>query len=181
MARTTLPFVLKLGAARRPLDELRAATERQMEALARSLPAWPWVESVKGLGPLGLAIIVGEAGDLSTYPNPAKLWKRLGLAVFDGRGQRKSTDAAEAARQGYNPRRRSAVWTVTDSLLRQRNPYRDLYDGRKAYELARAPEMSKLHAHRRAQRFAGKRMILDLWKAWRSAVARVSPCGGMPT
>lgn len=166
VARSCLPFLLATREARVPFDKLRANTERQMESLARTLPVWPWVEAVKGLGPLGLAIIVGEAGDLSGYANPAKLWKRLGLAVFDGRSQRKATDPAEAARQGYNPRRRSAVWTVTDSLLRQKGPYRDLYDQRKAYELARAPDMSRMHAHRRAQRYAGKRMLRDLWAAW---------------
>src|SRR5262245_2420385 len=58
----------------RPADRVRNAAESQMEKLARGLPAAGWVKSVRGAGLLGLATIVAEAGDLSNFPNPAKLW-----------------------------------------------------------------------------------------------------------
>ena len=162
-------FCLTSRESRRPFDACRRNVERRMTKAVMSLPVWPWVEAVKGFGPLGLAIIIGEAGDLSAYANPGKLWKRMGLAVIDGKAQGKRTDREEAARHGYDPQRRSAFWTITDSLLKQRGPFKDMYDARKAYELARDPEMTKIHAHRRAQRFAGKRLLRDLWTAWRAA------------
>ena len=67
-------------------------------------------------------------------------------------------------------RRRSAIWTIGDSLIKQNEDgYRAVYDERKQYEKARDPEMSKMYAHRRAQRYMEKRLLRDLWRAWRDA------------
>lgn len=77
--------------ARAPADRLRLEKEKEMEALAKSLPAAPWVKSVPGLGALGFATIVAEATGtkenrlgLSGYEKPERLWKRLGFAPYDG-------------------------------------------------------------------------------------------------
>src|SRR4029077_5193473 len=72
-------IVLVSDRARAPTDEMRDASEKVMEKLAMQLPIYPWIESVRGAGALGLATIIAEAGDLSNYPNPAKVWKRLGF------------------------------------------------------------------------------------------------------
>ena len=172
-------FCIASRESRRFFDAHRASVEKSMIALAETLPAHDWVKATPGLGSLGLAIIIGEAGDLSNYANPAKLWKRLGLAVFNGKSQRKCTDAEEAIRQGYNPRRRSAIWTIADSMLKTAGPYREIYVARRAYELANHPEFDKgidkktgkqkvtMHCHRRSTRYAEKRMVRDLWRTWR--------------
>jgi hypothetical protein len=164
------PFVIASQTARQPFDAYRKQLESELRKLALSLPVMKWADSIHGFGELGLSIIVGEAGDLSNYSNPGKLWKRLGLAVINGKSQRRVIGDG-AMEQGYNPRRRSAMWTIGDSLLKKENAYRTLYLERKAYEIARAPEMTKMHAHRRAQRYAEKRLVRDLWRAWRGAVA----------
>src|SRR5262249_2898822 len=70
--------------ARAPADERRMVNERAMEQAAKQLLVFPWIQSVRGAGALGLATIVAEAGDLANYPTPAKLWKRLGFAPYDG-------------------------------------------------------------------------------------------------
>ena len=166
----------------------RLKLEKQLVAVARTLPGAELVERTHGFGYLGLAIIVGEAnGPLTLYANPAKLWKRLGLAVINGKAQGKIRGAG-AIEQGYSPRRRSAIWTIGDSLLKKPNAYRELYLSRKAYEHARnktlppatGPEnaygtrtplpgeqLSDMQLHRRAQRYVEKRLVLDLWKIWR--------------
>lgn len=167
MARIAALYCLPHSEARALLVAQRKFAEKHMEDLARQLPVWPWVESVKGLGALGLAQIIGEVGDLSRFANPAKLWKMLGLAVLDGRAQR-CVRGVGALEQKYNPRRRSVSWVVADSLLRQKNPYRDLYLARKAHEEEQHPELTKMHRHLRAKRYAEKRMIRDLWVAWRA-------------
>src|SRR5690606_27341926 len=64
--------------ARAPFDALRLACEKRMRELAKALPAAKWAEETPGFSLNGLAIIVGEAGDLSNYANPGKLWKRMG-------------------------------------------------------------------------------------------------------
>lgn len=140
--------------------------ERLMSKLAMQLPVWPWVDAINGLGALGLAQIVGEAGDLNNYANPAKLWKRFGLAVINGKSQRKVTGEG-AIEQGYSPQRRSIMFCIGDSLLKKQNAYRELYLQRKVYETNKLPDGTKLLWHRRAQRYVEKRVLKDLWEAWK--------------
>ena len=159
-----------------PWEGLAAVCEKRMAKLAAELPAVAFVETVRGFGTTGFAQIVGEAGDLAGYANPAKLWKRMGLAVAaDGKCQRKSTDPETAAAMGYNPRRRSIMWRIGDSLLKgNKDGYREMYLSRKAMELERLPadeKGRKMHAHRRAQRYVEKRLLRDLWRAWRGLKA----------
>ncbi len=177
-------FVLASKAAREPFDVQRKAIEKQMTALATALPVWDeWGENVEGFGPISLSIIVGEAGDLGMYANPAKLWKRMGLAVFDGKSQRKTTDKVSAIEQGYSPRRRSSMFVIGEALIWVANGggyYKHVYDERRQYELERNPEefdkgidaktgkqRVSMHCHRRAHRYMEKRLLRDLWKAWR--------------
>jgi hypothetical protein len=118
---TVMPLVgliLKSAGSRIPWDEHLKATEKEMERLAKSLPVWAWAKDVAGFGPKGLAIIVGEAGDLWNYPRREHLWKRLGLAVINGERQRKKSDLEEVRAHGYNPQRRAESWTLADSLFK---------------------------------------------------------------
>ena len=183
------PFVLAVAEGRKPFDAMRKETEKEMRRIAETLPVYPWVASVKGFGSLGLAIIVGECGDLGEYrKGVAGIWKRLGLAVMDGKRQGNPGEGAKAEdwiAHGYNARRRSAMWTLGDSLLKcgGDGPWRTLYLERKAYELARAPDMRPMQAHRRAQRYVEKRLLRTLWQEWRRAIGRsettlVSPAAG---
>jgi len=158
----TAPFFT----ARSVMNTNRREREKQMEKLARTLPAYKFVESIRGIGDLSFAQIIGETGDLSIYRNPAKVWKRLGLAVFDGRAQRRHKGMDQS--EGYSPERRSIVWNVGEAIVKHRGePYRSIYDERKAYEHARNPEITKMWAHNRAKRYMEKRVIRDLFRAWR--------------
>jgi len=161
-----------LLAARDGLEAVRKAEEKTLTAAAKSLPVWPYCEVIAGFGPLSLAQLVGEAGDIGSYGGPAKLWKRFGLAVFNGRAQGNPDKPTKEdwIALGYSKERRSLVFIIGDNMIRARNPeFRALYDERKAYELARAPEMKPIIAHRRAKRYAEKRVLRDLWRAWRAA------------
>lgn len=167
--------------ARAIFEKRRAQTEKELERLAKSLPVATWVASIKGLGLGSLAAIIGEAGDLSLYATHSKLWKRLGLAVIDGGRQRRMTGDAALA-HGYSPQRRSIVWNIGQCVLKAQSArvdketgeeikpagkYRNVYDARKAYEIARDPNISKAHAHNRATRYMEKLVVRDLWRAWR--------------
>jgi hypothetical protein len=162
-------------AARDFTEAQRKACQKELLKAAKQLPAAAWVQGVRGFGMPSFAAIVGEAGDLGSYDSVAKLWKRMGLAVIDGKSQRRVSDAAEAARHGYNPRRRSEMHVVGECILKAGGPYREVYNQRKAYETERAPEMSKIHAHRRAMRYVEKRLLRDLWRAWRQAKSGSAP------
>ena len=141
----------------------RLAIEKQMIEIAKESPLAPFVERTRGFGYLGLALILAEAGDLRNYDNPAKLWKRFGLAVFDGKAQRRVTGEA-AIEQGFSPKRRAVMFVIGDALVKQGAEYRQVYLDRKAYEVERNPEIKPIAAHRRAQRFMEKRLLRELWK-----------------
>jgi hypothetical protein len=147
--------------------------DKTIENLAKQLPVHAWSKDVRGCGPLLLGLIIGETGDLSNYANPAKVWKRMGLAVMpDGKRQRRVT-GDEAIEHGYNADRRSLMFNLGECFIKvggETSPYRQLYDDRKAFELTRLPEDAKGRqgwAHNRASRYAQKRFLVDLWKAWR--------------
>jgi hypothetical protein len=173
------PFVLAAKEARKPFEAMRKDIENAMRAEAQKLPVWSWWGGIRGCGPLGLAIIIGETGDLSNYATVSRVWKRLGLAVIGGKAQGHPGTGASAEdwiSHGYNPRRRSALWTVGDSLMKgnETGKYRKLYLARKQIELDKATaggrEMSDGHRHRRAQRYMEKTLIADLWANWNGKV-----------
>jgi len=163
-------------AARKPFDEIERKSLKEMERLTERLPVWhSFGVNVRGFGKGSLAVIVAEAGELSNYSTKSKLWKRMGLAVFDGlrqghvgKGLSKDDRAAAYIEHGYSPKRRSRMWNIGDALIKGNRDgvYRAAYLKRKEYELAREPDMRPIHAHRRAQRYMEKRLLRDLWHAW---------------
>lgn len=110
-------LILSTAMSTEPWKAMRKGVEAEMESLAKQLPVWSWWSQHRGTGAIGLAIIVGESGDLGSYRDKSALWKRLGLAVIDGeRQQRKRGE--DGIRHGYSPRRRAEIWTIADSMLR---------------------------------------------------------------
>lgn len=164
LADIALAATFPLTEARDSIAKHRAAVEKRLVKLAKGLPVAPWVEATRGVGLLSLAAIVGEAGDLGAYANPAKLWKRLGLAVMPDGRQRRTTGAA-ALDHGYSPARRSVVWNIGACIVKAGGPLKQVYDTRKLYEAERVE--TKAHAHNRAQRFVEKRFLRLLWSEWR--------------
>lgn len=171
-------------AARKPFDAIEKQAVKEMQKLAESLPVWEqFGQEIRGFGAVSLAVILGEAGDLSNYSSYAKVWKRMGLAVMDDKRQGHvakglSADDRKAAfiEHGYSPVRRSRMWNIGDTLIKgnRTGAYRTAYLDRKAYELAREPEMQPMKAHRRAQRVMEKRLLKHLWQAWRRTIYRVA-------
>lgn len=172
--------------ARQDIRQGRLLIEAQLEKDVHALPIWPRVKATNGLGFLGIALLIGATGDLRKYSNYSKVWKRLGLAVIDGRCQRK-VPGPEAIRQGFSPNRRSTVWNLGSNMLRTqsglptgrrykaREPghFRLGYDARKAYELANG--LPKAHAHNRAKRYMEKKLVRNIWRAWRDAGPALVP------
>ena len=187
--------IIATVASRKPHDDIEQETTEEMERLAKLLPCWKWAEAIRGLGALSLATIIGETGDIANYPTVAKLWKRMCLAVIDGRrqgnpqaGGSKEDTKALWIKHGYVKVRRSRMWNIGDRLIKlnQDGPYRTCYLARKKYLIERAkgrgltvvpsakiPKIGKEnfisdgHIHRDAQRYMEKRLLRDLWRIWR--------------
>lgn len=176
------PFIEARAAVERP----RKLAESSLKKLASTLPVAEWWTDIRGIDLLGLAALVGEAGDLGNYANPAKLWKRMGLAVMPGGRQRRMKDKEAAEEHGYSPGRRSVMWNIGDALfkhqsartdketgkvLRAAGPYREVYDQYKARDTAEHPDFTKAHLHNRAKRYMEKRLLKHVWQAWRPTAA----------
>lgn len=180
--------------ARKFFDLHREQIEKDMIKLARLLPVWPWVKTVKGVSELGLAVLIGEIGDLGAYSGPRKVWKRLGLACIDGVRQGsvpaeiKGDERKEAWKlRGYNPKRRAEVWAFFDDVMFRAQwrgakkdaegnitepahpigPYGEVYRERKEWNNLRGSD----YADRDARRFMVKRFILHLWVEWQKAIS----------
>lgn len=178
-----VPLIILSANSRAGLDRHRTQVEKRMRQLVRTLPGYALVEAVKGFGDLGAAVIIGETGDLAGYATKERVWKRLGLAVIDGQRQGRRTNAEEAAKHGYNPKRRSEVWNVGDSLLRAQwrgardnasahpiGPYGEIYQARKAHTATREG-WTPAHRDNDARRVMTKALVEALWKAWRQSDA----------
>jgi hypothetical protein len=192
------PVILASIRGRGHWDAIESAATKEMERLASSLPVWAsFGEGVKGFGSRSLAVIIGETGDIGSYATVAKLWKRMGLAVMNGvrqGGLRKTASAAEWIEHGYSARRRSYMFVIGDVLVKNKGNYREVYLARKEYEReqavvrglivapsAKIPAARKAefisdgHVHKRSQRYMEKRLLRDLWQAWRRAELHAQP------
>jgi hypothetical protein len=181
----------------------------KLEYVAKHLPVWEaWAEGITGFGARSLGVVVGEAGDLSNYPDHSKLWKRMGVAVMDGIRQGGLTKGAKAedwVAHGYSPKRRAQMYVIGDTLVKADGPYRKVFLQRCIVEHGKAlddglipatsqkatveswaqrglPDLQRVtkidpaihrsagHMTKRAQRYIEKRLLRDLWGAWRRAV-----------
>jgi hypothetical protein len=161
-----------LIATRSTLSPHIKALEKQLIQTAKELPVFDFVESVHGFGWIGLAQIVGEAGNLWNYSKISKLWKRMGLAPYNGKScaewrRKGGLTALDWEDAGYSPSRRSKMFSIGDSLIKKQNDYRELYLQRKIYEQNKAPDLMPMAHHRRAQRYMEKRLLKDLMRAWK--------------
>lgn len=206
--------------ARAPFDTIEKETTKRMAALAEQTPVWPWANAIRGFGAVSLAQIVAETGLVScdsnapgeggNYPNPAKLWKRMCVAVMDGKrqgGLSKSASKDDWIAHGYSRTRRSIMWNIGEALVKLNDgEYRALYVERKEIErltaeaqgliVAPAADIAKIvkklgkaegekyrsvgHIANRARRYMEKRLLRDLWRAWREAMRGVMPKVDLP-
>lgn len=179
-------------------DARQALLEKDMVKLAKTLPAYQWAKSVKGLGDVSFATLVGECGDIGTYKSVAALWKRLGLAVMSGKRQGAPGEGASSQDwidHGYSGKRRSVSWNARNGIILGMGQWRPLFgeDVRANDELTeyqkvfaeraryeseklclpvtesdKGKESYKAHAVARAFRYAEKRMLKHLFLAWRN-------------
>ena len=183
-------IVLASLEARKPWDRIEKRATKEMERLAKQLPVWSWAEGVKGFGDVSLATIIAETGNLSNYDNPAKVWKRMGVAVLDDirqGGLPKNAPAELWIEHGYSRQRRSRLWNIGKALIKSNGTgrYRTIYLERKETEVRKAEaegltvapaakipkgkaKLYRSHGHidNRARRYMEKRLLRDLWEAW---------------
>jgi hypothetical protein len=189
-----LPLIVEMvrntDKGREPFDVVREAAEKNMETRAARLPVMEWVGSVKGAAALGLATIVAEAGDLANYPNPQKLWSRLGYAPFDGaagstwkrekwRPRALTADewiAHPFSGQRYALMHQLSIWLVNAQWIGAEKSetgegtpagyYGWVYAERRKHTAVTHPDWTKQHSRMDALRVSMKAFLRDLWCEW---------------
>lgn len=176
--------------ARAPADAMRKASEDKMAELAMTLPVYPWIESIRGAGALGLATIVAEANDLARYSNVAKLWKRLGFAPYDGLAgstwKRESWRPRALTKQEWieNPfsgeryalMSQIVTWLVNAQWIGKakspsgegepNGPYGEIYSARRKHTLKEHADWTDGHRRNDALRITMKEFLKHLFLQW---------------
>lgn len=166
-----LPMVAPEKAALEGIAANRKMIEDKIKSFAEQLPVAEWWNSHRGCSSFGLGRIVGESGNLSNYPNPDKLKKRMGLAPYKGRAggtwRRKGGLTSEEWEDlGYNPKRRSVMFVICDAIIKSRGAWRPIYDKAKEDWAKSHPECSKGQVHLHAHRVLGQQALIKLWAVW---------------
>lgn len=162
--------------------------EKRLAASVEPLPIWQaWCADVRGVSAFGLGRLLWATNDLYFFPTVAKLWKFLGVGLWNGEIQRRKVGItqAEAEAIGFIGWRRAIVYNLQDGLMKQNKiceghaaqgcslhpgPYRQVYLARKDVEQGKAPQDRPLAWHNRASRYMGKRFLRDLWVKWRETM-----------
>lgn len=160
-----------------PMLRVRKLYDKTMAELAETTPGATFAKEVCGFSIHMLAQLIGETGDLSGYANKGRLWKRMGMVAYKGKmpstwrmSKGEKLSAEEWTDLGYCPSRRALMHVIGECLMKSNGSdgeYKRTYDERKAFELARDPEMKPIIAHKRAMLIMEKRLLKHLWIAWR--------------
>jgi len=167
LAQLAYGAIFPLIGARTLIEDNRSALEKRITKLAKKLPAQDFIKGTYGVRAQTLGAIVGEAGDIGSYSNPGKLWKRMGLAPYCGKSpsthrRDKSATADDWIVMGYSGSRRSVMWNAGSSLIGgmgkgpkrpfpgedisvrdDLKPYQKLFIERCRHEVARDPAMAR--------------------------------------
>lgn len=93
-------------------------------------PIWPWLEQVKGIGPVTATKIIGVIGDIGRFPTVSKLWAYMGYAVREGRAER----SAKHQKDRFNRRLRTIMFQAGGRMLQANSQYaRFYYEARDYY------------------------------------------------
>jgi hypothetical protein len=171
---------------RQQCEELENHHAKQIRQSVEGLPVWNQASDIRGLGALVLGEILAEAGALSRYASPAKLWIMMGVGLVQNgddtfEAQRRCKDKKKAALHRFSPRRRALMWNIGQTLVKLNNgEYRALYDEKKRqygeecgcfeerWDEAKEKLKAKTcgHCDRKAQRCVEKRLLRNLWRMW---------------
>lgn len=175
------PFLMAIA----PLDSAKREIEKSLVKLVRHVPVYSWAKGVSGFGDISLSGVIGECiAPVGEYKSVSAVWKRMGLAVING-GRQRRVVGAEALEHGYVAQRRSLMWNIGCCLIKAQvrkgeederhaiGEFGQVYLDRKVYLNERNASLDEAwtvaHIHNDAQRYMEKRLLRELWKAWRRA------------
>ena len=151
---------------------VKATEFEATKAVTQALKGDPVYEEllkpVRGIGPAVSGYLIGAILRADRFPTVQSLWHYAGLhVVIDDAGVGKAPARRRGQTQTWNPNlKRLCLGVIADLFIKLGGEYKDMYDARKQYELDRKPDMTKMHAHRRARRYMLKAFMKRLWTGW---------------
>jgi len=163
----------------------------------RTLKKFPiydaWLKDQRGIGPTLAGVILAEI-DISRSETVSQLWSYCGLAVVDGKSQRR----VKGQKANFNPWLKSKmVQIAADCMIKSNSPWREYYDNYKHRKQHTVVEpcmacdgkhvikkdecnncdggkkpapwgRSDAHRHRAAMRYMVKMFLAELFVQWRT-------------
>lgn len=150
------------------LKELRAETEKAVGRAARHHPAYPWISSTPGLGPIRTAQILARVITPERFRGKRQFWPYCGLAVVtrsssdyewvaEGTRRKRKRIQTLGLNQNYNRTMKAVFKAATLSALARNLEFREYYQ--KLCDQGMRPEMAQLTV---ARKLAA--IVLRLWK-----------------
>ena len=140
------------------------STKKMMEREVKKHPLWPYLESIRGMGPTLAARLLHRIGNRQ-FETPSNLWSYAGL------------DGPEWRKNSHNWALTAICFNIAECFQKQpalSGGYRDIYDKRKEYETTKPPcekcreqgfeeRCRPGHINNKARRYAVKMFLKDLW------------------
>lgn len=166
------------------LGQAEVQAVRNLERQMAAHPLGPWVKAQNGLGLKTIARLLSAVGDpywntLHDRPRTvSELWAYCGLAVHDGKAQRR----AKGQKANWSDAAKMRAWNCVQPIIKNaRSPYRAVYDAARAASAGSVYDeryagrilngkpivvgqpISDGHLHARAIRVVMKAILRDLW------------------
>ena len=137
-----------------------------------SFPIYSWLKSIKGMGPLNSAYLIGYI-DWKKTPSVSALWCYC--------GQTPDSKRTKGKKSNWNPVLKQRCFMISEGFIKSKSPYKKIYDKEKAKQLKLmendqskiaktqskdvTPSIpkSRMHAHKRGMRKMVKTFLKDLW------------------
>jgi hypothetical protein len=113
--------------------------------------------------------------DLANYRGPRALWRRLGLAPYEGTSasfwrKQGGLDGDEWSELGFSPARLGQIHgcvTIPLFMAKAKSIYGKIYAARREHTAVKHPDWTKMHSHEDGLRIMTKEMVKHLWRRWR--------------
>ena len=167
----------------KPMKSEEGKLMRRATKVLPSLPIWTtWLELVEGCGECLAFQLIAHIQPIGDFPTASHLWAYAGYKVDNKTGRAVVRKAG--VQSNWNDELKVLGYQLVECFIKQRAPYRELYDSYKARKQAEHPEpvdsgrknrktgkpimdYTKMHLHKMAIRYCFKIFLSHLWEVWR--------------
>ena len=136
---------------------------KTLESKLETMPIYTeFLVKVKGIGPATSAGLIAFVGDIRRFKSVSAMMKYFGLDVRDGKAPR--LQKGQMAKW-HHKGRSLILGVIADSFVKQRSPYRAIYDKEKEKQIPLCEKL--IIAEKRARRKMAKEFMKDFYSAYK--------------